>query len=62
MRRYIGKKTVPNVKGMTAKDAVYLIENTGMVAKVSGYGKVVEQSLAPGVQAYGGGVVEIKLK
>ena len=62
MRRYIGKKTVPNVKGMTAKDAVYLIECTGMVAKISGYGKVVEQSLAPGVQVYGGGVVEIKMK
>ena len=62
MRRYIGKKTIPNVKGMTAKDAVYLIENTGMKAKISGYGKVIEQSLAAGVQAYRGGVVELKLK
>jgi len=62
VRRYVGKTTVPNVKGMTAKDAVYLIERTGMVAKVSGYGKVVEQSLAAGVQAYSGGVIELKLK
>jgi cell division protein FtsI (penicillin-binding protein 3) len=61
-RRYIGVKTVPNVIGMTAKDAVYLIERTGMVAKVKGYGKVVKQSMNPGEKVFGGGVVEITLK
>ncbi|MBL4862112.1 MAG: transpeptidase family protein [Crocinitomicaceae bacterium] len=61
-KRFIGKTTVPNVKGMTAKDAVYLIEQTGMVAKIKGYGKVVEQSISPGETVFTGGVMEITLK
>jgi cell division protein FtsI (penicillin-binding protein 3) len=61
-KRFAGQTTVPNVVGMTAKDAVFLIENTGMVAKIKGYGKVVEQSHKPGSKAYSGGVVEIVLE
>lgn len=61
-RRYIGAKTVPNVIGMTAKDAVYLIERTGMVAKVSGYGIVVKQSMNPGEPTVSGQVISVELK
>ena len=61
-KRYIGEVTVPNVKGLSAKDAVYLIEKTGMTAEIKGYGKVVEQSILPGQKIFIGGVVEIKLK
>lgn len=39
---------VPNVKGMTAKDAVFLIEQQGMSAKINGFGKVVKQSIPAG--------------
>ena len=42
---------VPNVKGMSAKDAVYLIESLGMSVVVNGYGKVVSQSIRPGSKA-----------
>lgn len=61
-KRHISAKKVPNVNGMTAKDAVYLIERTGMVAKVNGFGRVVSQSIKPGTEIYSGGIVEITLK
>ena len=48
--RYIGEKTVPNVIGMTAKDAVFLIEKTGMKVKIKGYGAVVSQSVPAGTR------------
>ena len=38
----------PDVKGMGLKDALYLLENKGMIALVSGKGKVVSQSIAAG--------------
>ena len=42
------EKTVPNVCGMKAKDAVYLLENIGLNTKISGRGKVIKQSVKPG--------------
>ena len=39
---------VPNVKEMGLKDAVYLLENTGLVVVVRGKGKVVNQSIQSG--------------
>ncbi len=38
----------PDVKGMGLKDAVYLLENKGLVTIVYGKGKVVTQSIKPG--------------
>lgn len=61
-KRNANVKTVPDVRGMTAKDAVYLIERTGMIARVIGHGKVVGQSVKPGTESVHGGVVEIELK
>ena len=59
--KQISKNTVPNVIGLSAKDAVYLIESKGMVAHVVGYGKVVEQSIPAGKPVFKGGVVELKM-
>jgi cell division protein FtsI (penicillin-binding protein 3) len=42
------KHYIPNVAGMGARDAVYLIEQRGVKCKVEGVGKVVKQSLEPG--------------
>ncbi len=39
---------VPNVVGMGLQDALYLLENNGMKVKISGYGTVKRQSIAPG--------------
>lgn len=40
-----GKELVPDVIGMSVKDAVYLMEAAGLVVKVEGYGRVVSQSI-----------------
>jgi len=61
-KRYAGKTTVPNVVGMTAKDAVYLIERAGMRATINGHGKVKTQSLRAGNPAVRGKRMTITLE
>lgn len=61
-KRFVGTKTVPNVVGMSAKDAVYLIENTGMSARIIGYGKVKTQTVPAGTAIFEGGLVELRLE
>ncbi len=39
---------VPNVQGMGASSAVYLMEKAGLQVRISGIGKVKKQSLTPG--------------
>lgn len=46
----LNKEKVPNVVGLTIKDAIYMLENLGMKVKFSGKGKVVRQSIAPGTK------------
>jgi len=60
-KRLITKNLVPDVLGMNAKDAVYLIENAGMHVSLKGYGKVTKQSVFPGKQIYRGGLIELTL-
>jgi cell division protein FtsI (penicillin-binding protein 3) len=45
-----GKNLVPEVRGMGLKDAVFLLENKGLVVEVYGRGKVVQQSIRPGAK------------
>jgi len=42
--------TIPDVRGMSAKDAIHLLENMGIKVKLRGFGKVRRQSLLPGYQ------------
>ncbi len=44
----IMQSVIPELKGMGLKDALYLLENKGLVAVVTGRGKVVSQSLPAG--------------
>lgn len=44
----MGRQYMPDVRGMGARDAVYLIEKRGVKCRVHGRGKVTEQSLEPG--------------
>jgi cell division protein FtsI (penicillin-binding protein 3) len=37
--------SMPNTIGMSAKDAVYMLEKMGLKVRVTGYGKVVEQTI-----------------
>ncbi|HBZ34089.1 MAG TPA: hypothetical protein DEO38_03200 [Bacteroidales bacterium] len=53
---------VPNVLGMGAKDAVYLLERTGMSVNMHGAGKVVAQSIAPGTKTKKGTIINITLR
>lgn len=53
---------VPNVMGMGLKDALFLLENSGLKVKVKGRGKVVSQSLRPGVRIVPGSDINIELR
>ena len=55
-------KRVPNVKGMGAKDAVYLLENMGLKAHIVGMGKVRSQSIPPGNTLVKGKTIQLKLQ
>ncbi|MCD8210428.1 MAG: transpeptidase family protein [Prevotella sp.] len=52
---------VPNVIGMGARDAVYLLESRGIKVKIAGRGKVIEQSLPEGHIIQKGEVCSLKL-
>ena len=45
--RWIAKNTMPNVKGMGLKDALYLLESMNMKVMAKGRGKVTVQSSSP---------------
>lgn len=60
--RKISSKTVPSVSGLTAKDAVYLIENLGMHVYVRGSGRVVKQTIPAGSPVVEGALMEIVLE
>jgi len=53
---------VPDVRGMGLKDAVYLLEKSGLKVSFNGRGRVVSQSLRPGDPAVRGQNVEIILE
>lgn len=58
----VNKTMVPNVKGLNAKDAVYILENLGMKVQIIGYGKVVAQSILPKTAIEFGKSITITLK
>jgi cell division protein FtsI (penicillin-binding protein 3) len=58
----VSKGKMPNVKGMSAKDALYLLENMGLIVSLSGSGKIVSQSLNPGTSISPDTYVELVLK
>jgi hypothetical protein len=51
---------VPDVRGMSARDALYLLDLYGIRASIDGFGWVAEQSVNPGSPV--GGVESMKLK
>ena len=58
----VSKNIVPDVIGMGAKDAIFAIEQTGMLVSVHGKGKVVSQSVSAGEKAIKGANVILELK
>jgi len=57
-----GNAIVPDVTGMGARDAVYLLESKGLKVKLAGRGKVVKQSLAPGTKFKRGTLCALELQ
>jgi len=55
------KGLVPDVTGMTFRDAIYLLENTGLNVSYEGKGRVVKQSLTAGARVGKGGRIYLKL-
>jgi cell division protein FtsI (penicillin-binding protein 3) len=52
---------VPNVTGMGASNAIFIMENAGLKVKVKGVGKVKQQSLTPGSKYRSGQTVYLTL-
>ena len=54
-------KRVPNVVGMGAKDAVYLLESAGLKVQLAGIGKVKSQSIQAGNTLQKGKTIHLRL-
>lgn len=57
----VQRGVMPNVKGMGLKDALYLVGNAGLKARVSGSGKVIAQSIQEGSKVGKGLMVQLVL-
>ncbi|MCD8202881.1 MAG: PASTA domain-containing protein [Prevotella sp.] len=57
-----GNRTVPDVMGMGARDAVFLLESRGVKVRLQGRGRVVEQSLPVGHVINRGETCSLKLE
>jgi cell division protein FtsI (penicillin-binding protein 3) len=60
-RRNIVENLVPNVKGMSAQDAVYILENAGLKVRLRGSGMIKSQSIIPGANIYRGQEIILEL-
>ncbi len=58
----IASNVVPDLTGMGAKDAVYLVEKMGLKVQVVGRGKVVSQNLTPGTLPRRGSYILLNLE
>ena len=61
MPQGVAKGTMPDVKGMGLRDALYLLEEQGLKVQVTGTGSVVDQSVAPGNLVTKGTMVALSL-
>jgi cell division protein FtsI (penicillin-binding protein 3) len=52
---------VPDVRGMSLRDAIYLLENSGLRVRYSGRGKVLRQSPEHGARYNEGAVVSLEM-
>ena len=57
----ISKGMVPDVRGMSLRDAMYLLENSGYRVKYNGKGKVLRQSPEHGARYFEGQIVSLEM-
>ncbi|MCE6988952.1 penicillin-binding protein [Dyadobacter sp. CY323] len=53
---------IPDLQGLTMRDALYILENKGYNVTFKGSGKVVDQSLPPGTNKSGGKTILLTLQ
>ncbi|WP_083422036.1 penicillin-binding protein [Arsenicibacter rosenii] len=56
------QKRVPDVRGLTLRDALYLLENRGIRVSITGQGRVKEQSIEPGTAIKGPQAIALVLE
>ncbi len=61
-KKTIVEGMVPSVKGMGAKDAIYILESMGLKVNLSGRGYVKEQSIPPGSKVVKGSQIYLILQ
>lgn len=59
--RYLKQNIMPNVKGMSIKDALFILENMGIEVSFTGRGSVKQQSVQPGGRIFAGNRVTLTL-
>ena len=59
--RRVVEGLVPDVNGMTLKDAFYILENAGLRVRYEGKGRVMTQSIVPGARAMKGSTIFVRL-
>jgi cell division protein FtsI (penicillin-binding protein 3) len=55
------KDHVPDVTGMTFRDAIFLLEKTGLRVSYEGKGRVLGQSITPGTKISKGARIYLRL-
>ncbi|NDV47573.1 PASTA domain-containing protein [Paludibacter sp. 221] len=58
----LDNEKIPDVRGMGAKNAIYLLENMGLNVQINGRGKVVSQNILAGTQATKGRNITLTLR
>lgn len=57
----IAPEIIPDLSGMTLRDAIFLLENQGLAVSYQGSGRVVGQSMSPGKKIVKGSTISLKL-
>jgi cell division protein FtsI (penicillin-binding protein 3) len=57
----LSKGLVPDVRGMSLRDAIFLLENSGIKVRYNGRGKVLRQSPEHGARYFDGTVVSLEM-
>ncbi|MCC6187128.1 MAG: transpeptidase family protein [Chitinophagaceae bacterium] len=60
-KKELAENIVPNIVGMSLKDAVFILEKQGMRVRITGSGSIQSQSILPGSFAKRGQVIIIQL-
>jgi cell division protein FtsI (penicillin-binding protein 3) len=60
--RSVDARGVPDLQGLTMRDALYILENKGFEVSFRGTGKVIEQSLPAGSPISGDRKIELTLQ